>query len=346
VQVIGELAGQEDGAEAFWARVKTNLQAGRVRMVFVADRIPPELQRIVEFLNEQMDPAEVLAVELRQFLGGGVKTLAPRVLGQTAAAERQKGTGSPASVPFAERIQHAAPEVHEAARLLDQWATTTNVVAKDMRGARTYFAGRVNLLTLNPTLGHVQFNLEALRQTGRTADADAIQSLLSRVAGKPMTPLYPNLPCAALVGNWEQVNSQILPAYLDARIQAAGGEPLGADESDSYLAGDDCGRITAESEVSHRLVLIVTGPSGEVGRRASMSRLLKERPEYGVILCRRSKRGPARVCRRRRQPALEVADVRSPQQIGHLLRRTWQPWCGLSTRRLAHRYIDNLLGAR
>jgi hypothetical protein len=109
VQVIGELAGQEDGAEAFWARVKTNLQAGRVRMVFVADRIPPELQRIVEFLNEQMDPAEVLAVELRQFLGGGVKTLAPRVLGQTAAAERQKGTGSPASVPFAERIQHAAP---------------------------------------------------------------------------------------------------------------------------------------------------------------------------------------------------------------------------------------------
>jgi len=229
VQVIGELAGQEDSAEAFWARVKTNLQAGRVRMVFVADRIPPELQRIVEFLNEQMDPAEVLAIELRQFLGGGVKTLAPRVLGQTAAAERQKGTGSPASVPFAERMQHAAPEVHEAARLLDQWASTTNVVAKDVRSARTYFAGRVNLLTLNPTLGHLQFNLEALRQTGRTADADAIQSLLSQVAGKPMASLYPNLPCTALVGTWEQVNSEILPAYLDARIQAAGGDPLGAD---------------------------------------------------------------------------------------------------------------------
>jgi hypothetical protein len=93
--------------------------------------------------------------------------------------------------------------VHDAARLLDQWATTTNVVAKDVRSARTYFAGRVNLLTLNPTLGHLQFNLEVLRQTGRTADADAIQSLLSRVAGKPMTPLYPNLPCTALVENWK-----------------------------------------------------------------------------------------------------------------------------------------------
>jgi hypothetical protein len=52
-------------------------------------------------------------------------------------------------------------------------------------------------------LGHLQFNLEVLRQTGRTADADAIQSLLSRVAGKPMTPLYPNLPCTALVENWK-----------------------------------------------------------------------------------------------------------------------------------------------
>jgi hypothetical protein len=53
-------------AEVLWQRVKTNLQAGRIRMLFVADRIPAELRRIVEFLNEQMDPAEVLALELRQ----------------------------------------------------------------------------------------------------------------------------------------------------------------------------------------------------------------------------------------------------------------------------------------
>ena len=39
-------------------------------MIFVADLIPPELQRVVEFLNSQMDPAEVLAVEIRQFTGG------------------------------------------------------------------------------------------------------------------------------------------------------------------------------------------------------------------------------------------------------------------------------------
>jgi hypothetical protein len=36
-------------------------------MLFVADRIAKELARIIEFLNEQMRPAEVLAIEVEQF---------------------------------------------------------------------------------------------------------------------------------------------------------------------------------------------------------------------------------------------------------------------------------------
>src|SRR6266508_697252 len=51
--------------DQFWQAVKVNLQAGRVRLVFVADRIPPELRRVIEFLNAQMDPAEVLGVEIK-----------------------------------------------------------------------------------------------------------------------------------------------------------------------------------------------------------------------------------------------------------------------------------------
>ena len=54
--------------EEFWRKVKTNLQAGKVRLVFVADEIPVELRRVVEFMNGQMDPAEVLAVEIKQFV--------------------------------------------------------------------------------------------------------------------------------------------------------------------------------------------------------------------------------------------------------------------------------------
>lgn len=94
--VLGEFLGEEEDAGEFWTRVKTNLQAGRVRMVFVADVIPTELQRIVEFLNGQMDPAEVLAVEIKQYVSESMRTLVPRVLGQTATAAGKKSS-SPAS---------------------------------------------------------------------------------------------------------------------------------------------------------------------------------------------------------------------------------------------------------
>ena len=83
----------DDDPDEFWRRVKTNLQAGKIRMLFVADVIPAELRRIVEFVNAQMDPAEVLAVEIKHFVGPGLKTLVPRVIGQTAEAEGRKSTG-------------------------------------------------------------------------------------------------------------------------------------------------------------------------------------------------------------------------------------------------------------
>lgn len=47
-----DLLGLEADTDEYWRTVGLNLRAGRVRMVFVADVIPPELQRVVEFLNE------------------------------------------------------------------------------------------------------------------------------------------------------------------------------------------------------------------------------------------------------------------------------------------------------
>jgi hypothetical protein len=82
-ELLGVEPSNQDSVEHFWDQVKTNLQAGRIRLIFVADIIPKELQRIVEFLNKQMDPAEVLAVEIRQYIGEGLKTLVPKVIGQT-----------------------------------------------------------------------------------------------------------------------------------------------------------------------------------------------------------------------------------------------------------------------
>lgn len=123
---IVELVGPEGGVEAYWQKVKTNLQAGRIRMLFVADLIPPELRKIVEFLNKQMDPAEVLALELRQFEGQGLKTLVPMVYGQTQEAQQRKGSGAPkrqwdeASI-FAELERKSGAEAPRVAKAIAHW---------------------------------------------------------------------------------------------------------------------------------------------------------------------------------------------------------------------------------
>ena len=75
-------------ADGFWERVATNLDAARLRLLFVADDIPDPLERVVEFLNAQMPGIEVLAVEIRQFKGDSGTTLVPRVIGRTAASPR------------------------------------------------------------------------------------------------------------------------------------------------------------------------------------------------------------------------------------------------------------------
>lgn len=97
-EVLAELLDEGEDPAAFWQRVAFNLGAGRVRLVFVADVIPFEVQRVVEFLNDQMSPAEVLAIEVRQYLGedDGVKTIVPRVLGQTTKARQRKNPTSSA----------------------------------------------------------------------------------------------------------------------------------------------------------------------------------------------------------------------------------------------------------
>ncbi|MEB3343396.1 hypothetical protein [Okeania sp.] len=92
-QVFEKFLGKDAHEEKFWQKVKTNLQAGKIRLVFVAENISAELRRIVEFLNGQMDPVEILALEIKQYVSqDGLRTLVPRVIGQTTEAQLKKSS--------------------------------------------------------------------------------------------------------------------------------------------------------------------------------------------------------------------------------------------------------------
>jgi hypothetical protein len=127
--VLAELLGPQEEVEDYWEQVGTNLQAGKVRMLIVADVIPRELQRIIEFLNQQMSPAEILGVEIKQYVGEGRKTMVPRIVGQTAGAASRKSGGrrSPGGVErdeasyFKEMEEYAGAERAAVAREIFDW---------------------------------------------------------------------------------------------------------------------------------------------------------------------------------------------------------------------------------
>jgi hypothetical protein len=130
-ELLSDLIGQDADQEKFWADVRTNLQAGRVRMIFIADSIPSELRRVVEFLNTQMDPAEVLAIEIRKFEGSGVTTFIPRVIGLTAQAQQRKLGSTPARLwdesSFLEALRVNKAEAMPVAKEILAWALSKNI---------------------------------------------------------------------------------------------------------------------------------------------------------------------------------------------------------------------------
>lgn len=94
-EVFRDSLGEDLEPEQFWDEVEQNLRSGRIRLVFVSDLIPPELRRVIEFLNERMSPTEVVGVEIKQYVGrSNLTTLVPRVVGQTEQARAQKPGGN------------------------------------------------------------------------------------------------------------------------------------------------------------------------------------------------------------------------------------------------------------
>jgi len=195
---LADVLGSDHDPEEFWQHVKTNLQAGAVRLVFVADSIPVELRRVVEFLNEQMDPAEVLAVEVKQFVGHNMHTWVPRVIGQSEAArQKKKGTG-PAGAQWDEPAfmtaltKHSGEQVRQRAQELLHWITPQVSHVWFGRGSKvggivpTVQHGRTKYqLCRLTTEGRLVFRIDWLRGKPPFTQPNAIQELLTKIASIP-----------------------------------------------------------------------------------------------------------------------------------------------------------------
>lgn len=126
IRKLKDFLGDNIDPEGFWETANRNLQERKLRLLFIADVIPTELQRIVEFLNEQMNHTEVLAIEIKQFVGQqGLRSLVPRVIGQTTKAQTIKGTQRRTTTneeEFFAHLNRRSPEAAQVARKILDWA--------------------------------------------------------------------------------------------------------------------------------------------------------------------------------------------------------------------------------
>lgn len=143
----------EESITRYWNQVDNNLSTGKIRLLFIADRVPTELQRIVEFLNEQMKSAEVLAVEVRRYTDdSGYELFVPAVIGNTAAAKAIKESATRTRPLWDEENYYT----NLGERLGDAAVATTQVIVSGLRGQglQAYFGGT------STEYGSIVFRLE------------------------------------------------------------------------------------------------------------------------------------------------------------------------------------------
>lgn len=197
----------ETSVAEFFSKVGDNLRAGRIRMVFVADVIPDELMRITEFLNEQMSPAEVFAVEVKQYRAEGHEgsVIVPAVFGRTAAAS----TKSPARRPVdrAKAIAASKPSTLRAMQLLEELARDLGLrVHETPGGALLKTPGRGSIANVYlAAWDSLDVPLQPLRERGWAAEAEAAHSAMSALTTKPLTLKNPTMPTGDAVANWDRL---------------------------------------------------------------------------------------------------------------------------------------------
>lgn len=128
-------------ADEYWAGVGENLARGRIRGFVVADEIPEELRRIIEYLNEQLGESRFLALEVPQFkAGNGVTTLVPQIVAGSLEPPVKPAGPRPGGQWDAERIiaaieEKGDPGAADATRSLLQWASDHHLGIRFGRGS-------------------------------------------------------------------------------------------------------------------------------------------------------------------------------------------------------------------
>ena len=206
--LLGSL-GLELNPEEYWERATTNLQAGRVRLIFVADKIPAGLRRIVEFLNEQMNPAEVLALEIRQHVTEDFKAF-------FEALESNRSSG----------------EVATAAKILERaksngfsisWGSASFTLVLDHAGQRHQVVGVYTDGSLEIKFAYIQWKASLDKEAKRLALRDRLNEVTGmHIQTAEVTDKRPSYYLSVLQGNADRERFLAALDWFVGEVRASG----------------------------------------------------------------------------------------------------------------------------
>jgi len=137
--------GDELDIEEFWYRTENNIKNGRMRLIVATDELRPEIRRIIEYLNSEMQNAEVLGLELKCYgADGNSLVLVPHLVGQTQLTINKK-TETPPKIkwtPEQLRTHYSEYSDHDLSEKLLRilgWALDKNCFASSI-SIKPYFA--------------------------------------------------------------------------------------------------------------------------------------------------------------------------------------------------------------
>lgn len=209
---VSELRGSASvSVEAFFDEVETNLRAGRIRLVFVADKIPDELRTIVEFLNEQMSQTDVFAIEIKQYRADGRDDLVivPTLIGRTAETIDKRGQRTART--HEESLAGASEDGLELLRRIDELASQLNLITINAPASRVLkTSARDPLAAVFLLSDTLEVSIQPLRERGWSEQADKFLAVLRDITNKAATDKLPTLPVVDVIAHWDQVRDVLV----------------------------------------------------------------------------------------------------------------------------------------
>ena len=110
--LVNEFSSDSFDVDLFWQQVEENLRRKKIRLIIAGDQLRPEVGRMIEFINSEMQNVEILGLELGCYgESDSSVVIVPRIIGQSLASAERRSSPSDATVWIDDKIKTGIEDI-------------------------------------------------------------------------------------------------------------------------------------------------------------------------------------------------------------------------------------------